>query len=159
MEMILYLSILSIIVLTLSSFLFLTYTSRVKATVIAEVEQQGNQTMSLLTKNIRNASQITTPAAGNSAASLTLVEYDGLVTPTVINQSGNTMQIKEGASSAVNITSNRVVVSGLTFQNLSRSQTPGVIKISYTLTHVNPENRGEYNYSKTFTSTASLRWP
>ena len=158
-EMLLYLSILSVVILALSSFMFLSYTSRVKASVIAEVEQQGSQTMNLITQNIRNAATITAPAAGSAGSSLTLTEYTGAVSPTVFNQSGNILRITEGATAAVNITSNRVVVSGLNFQNLSRSGTPGNIKITFTLTHINPDNRGEYIYSKTFTSTASLRWP
>ena len=158
-EMLLYLSILSVVVLALSSFLFLTYTSRIKGNVIAEVEQQGSQTMSLITQNIRNSSGITLPVAGASAASLDLTEYIGAVSPTIFNQSGNKIQITEGAGGAVDLTSNRVIVSGLSLQNLSRPGTPGVIRIQFTLTHINPANRGEYIYSKTFTSTASRRWP
>src|SRR5674476_477978 len=88
-EMLLYLAILSIMVLAFSSFLSFSYTSRVKATVIAEVEQQGSQTMSLITQNIRNAASITAPASGVVASSLTLTEYTGAVSPTVFNQSVN----------------------------------------------------------------------
>lgn len=158
-EILLYLAVLSIIVFALSSFLFLAYTSRVRATVIAEVEQQGSQTMSIITQNIRNAVSITAPASGSTAASLTLTEYTGANSPTVFDQSGDTLRITEGVAAAVNITSNRVVVSNLSFQNLSRPSTPGVVQIKFTLTHINPSNRGEYIYSKDFTSTASLRWP
>jgi len=158
-EMLLYLAILSVVILSFSSFLFLSYTSRSKAATIAEIEQQGSQTMSLITQNIRNAASITAPAGGVSASSLTLTEYTGAVSPTVFDQSGNTMRITEDTTAAVNITSNRVVVSNLSFRNLSRPSTPGVIQIKFTLTHINPDNRGEYSYSKNFTSTASLRWP
>lgn len=158
-EMLLYLAVLSIVVLAFSSFLFLSYTSRVKAAAIAEIEQQGSQTMSLITQNIRNAASITAPATGVSASSLTLTEYTGANSPTVFDQSGSTLRITEGVTAAVNLTSNRVIVSNLSFQNLSRLSTPGVVQIKFTLTHVNPSNRGEYIYSKNFTSTASLRWP
>ncbi|MEI6228437.1 MAG: prepilin-type N-terminal cleavage/methylation domain-containing protein [Candidatus Saccharibacteria bacterium] len=158
-ETLLYMAILSVVIVALSSFLFLSYTSRVKASVIAEVEQQGSQTLNLITQNIRNSASITAPALGNSGASLTLTEYAGANSPTVFDQSGNTMRITEGASAAVNITSNRVVVSNLSFQNLTRFGTPGNVKVSFTLTHINPDNRGEYIYSKNFTATASLRYP
>jgi prepilin-type N-terminal cleavage/methylation domain-containing protein len=158
-EMILYISILSVMILALTSFLYLSYTSRIKATVIAEVEQQGNQTMSLMSQNIRNSSLITIPTAGGSGSSLTLTEYTGALSPTVINQTGNKLQITEGANAAVDLTSNRVVVSGLTFQNLSRASTPGTVRIQFTLTHLNPDNRGEYVYSKTFVTSATLRQP
>jgi prepilin-type N-terminal cleavage/methylation domain-containing protein len=158
-EMLLYLAILSIIVLAFSSFLFLSYTSRVKATVIAEVEQQGNQTMGLIIQNIQNTSGITAPITGVSANSLTLTEYTSANSPAVFDQSGTVIRIKEGVTAAVNITSNRVVVSNLSFQNLSRPNTPGIVQIKFTLTYLNPDNRSEYIYSKNFTSSASLRWP
>jgi prepilin-type N-terminal cleavage/methylation domain-containing protein len=158
-EMLLYLAILSVVVLAFSAALSLSFTSRIKANTIAEVEQQGDQTMNLITQNIRNAASITAPAAGILASSLTLTEYVAGNSPTVFDQSGNTMRITEGAVSPINITSNRVIVSGLSFQNLSRPSTPGIIQIKFTLTHINPSNRGEYTYSKTFTSSASLRWP
>ena len=158
-EMLLYMSILSVIVLALSSFLYLSYSSRIKATVIAEVEQQGNQTMSIITQNIRNAQSITSPATGASANSLTLTEYSALLSPTIINQTGNKLQITEGLNPSVDISSNRVVISGLSFQNLARPSTPGIIRIQFTLNHLNPNNLGEYTYSKTFTTTASLRYP
>ena len=158
-ESLLYIAILSVMVVALSAFLTMSYTSRVKASVIAEVEQQGSQTLNLITQNIRNSASVTTPAIAGSGASLTLTEYTVADSPTVINQSGNALRITEGANIAINITSNRVVVSNLLFQNLTRSGTPGNVKISFTLTHVNPDNRGEYIYSKSFTATASLRYP
>ena len=158
-EMLLYLAILSIVVLTFSSFMFLSYTSRIKAAVIAEVEQQGNQTMSLITQNIRNASSITSPSPGSTSNVLTLTEYTGSLSPTTFDQSVGVMRIREGTSAAVNIISNRVTTPSLSFQNLSRSGTPGVVQIKFTLTYINSSGRGEYSYSKTFTSTASLRWP
>jgi prepilin-type N-terminal cleavage/methylation domain-containing protein len=158
-EMLLYISILSIIVLALSSFMFMTYSSRIKSTVISEVEQQGSQTMNIIAQNIRNASGITGPIAATSATSLTLTEYIGSLSPTVIAQSGNKIQITEGTNPAIDLTSNRVIVSNLSFSNLSRPNTPGVIQVKFNLTHINPDNRGEYSYSKDFTTTASLRWP
>jgi len=158
-EMLLYLSILSIIVIAMSSFLFLSYNSRIKATVIAEIEQQGNQTMSLITQNIRNAQSITSPSPGTASSSLTLTEYSAGVSPTIIAQSVNKLQMTEGVNPVVDITSNRVIISGLTFQNLTRASSPGTIRIQFTLNYLNPDNLSEYTYSKIFTSTASLRYP
>ncbi len=158
-EMLLYMAILSIVILAFSSFLFLSYSSRIKATVIADVEQQGNQTMSIVTQNIRNAQSVTSPISGASANSLTVTEYSAPLSPTIFAQTGNKLQITEGSNSAVDISSNRVIVSGLSFQNLARPSTPGIVRIQFTLNHLNPDNLGEYTYSKTFTATASLRYP
>ena len=51
----------------------------------------------------------------------------------------------------------RVTASNLSFQNLSRTGTPGTIRIQFTLSHINPSGRNEYDFNKTFYGTASLR--
>lgn len=71
---------------------------------------------------------------------------------------GSALQIKEGAAAAIPLTSNDVQVSGLTFNNLTRSGTPGIVQVSFTLSRVNPSGRNEYDYQKTFTSTAEVAW-
>ncbi len=69
-----------------------------------------------------------------------------------------TVQVKEGAGALVPLTNNDVQVSGLLFKNLSRASTPGSIQISFTLSRVNPNNKNEYEYQKTFTSSAEVGW-
>ena len=58
---------------------------------------------------------------------------------------------------SIALTNSRIVASNLTFTNLSRAGTPGTIRIQFTLTHINPSGRNEYNYNKTFYGSASLR--
>lgn len=120
-ELLLYVAIIGAIILSVSGFLSLIMSSRIKNQAIAEVEQQGIQVMQTLTQTIRNASTISIP-------------YD--------------------ISDLIN---SRVTVSNLTFSNLSRPGTPGTVRIQFTLTHINPEGRQEYNFSKTFYDTATLR--
>ncbi len=158
-ETLLYLAILSIVVLSFSSFMFLAYASRAKAAVVAEVEQQGNQIMSLIAQNIRNAVSVSSPAPGGTANFLTLIEYTPALSPTTFDQSGNIMRVREGASVAINLTSDRVIAPDISFRNVSRPGTPGAVQIRFRLTYINSSNRNEYSYSKIFTSTVSLRWP
>jgi type II secretory pathway pseudopilin PulG len=68
-------------------------------------------------------------------------------------------EIKEGAGTSVPLTNSKIQMSSITFKNLSRSSTPGVVQVSFTLARVNVSNRTEYDYQKTFTATAALRWP
>jgi type II secretory pathway pseudopilin PulG len=70
----------------------------------------------------------------------------------------STVQMKEGTGALVPLTSNKVQVSGLTFKNLSRTSTPGAVQVSFTLSRVNPNGRNEYDYQKTFTTTAEVAW-
>lgn len=69
-----------------------------------------------------------------------------------------TVQVQEGAGALVSLTSDDVQLSGLTFKNLSRAATPGSIQISFVLSRVNPNNKNEYDYQKTFTTTAEVAW-
>jgi Tfp pilus assembly protein PilW len=158
-ELLLYVGISSIILLITSLFLFTLLQSRIKNQTIAEVEQQGLQVLQIITQTARNAEAITSPLPGVSAASLTLDVITAASDPTIFDLSSGAIRIQEGAGAAVPLTNSRVTASALNFQNLSRASTPGTIRISFTLTHVNPEGRNEYSFTKTFYASASLRQP
>lgn len=158
-ELLLYVSISAILLLVISLFLQMLLESRIKNQAIAEVEQQGLQVMQLITQTTRNADTINSPAQGASASSLSINTYTPVNNPTIFDLAGGLIRITEGGGSAVSLTNSRVTASGLTFQNLSRSGTPGTVRIQFTITHVNPEGRNEYSFTKTFTGSATLRQP
>ncbi len=158
-ELLLYTSISAIMLLTISLFFSMILESRIKNQTIAEVEQQGLQIMQIITQTARNAETITSPSQGTSASSLTLDVITASNDPTILDLSGGAIRIKEGAGAVIPLTNSRVTASNLLFQNLSRPNTPGTIRISFVLTHINPENRNEYNFSKIFYASASLRHP
>lgn len=66
-------------------------------------------------------------------------------------------QIKEGVGSALPLTNSKVEVSGLTFKNLARAGTPGLVQISFTVSRKSDSAKNEFSYQKTFTSTAAVR--
>jgi prepilin-type N-terminal cleavage/methylation domain-containing protein len=156
-ELLLYVSIAGIILLSLSVFLASTMYSRVKNQTIAEVEQQGIQVMELISQTIRNTEAINSPTTGTSASLTSLDVVTAANDPTVFDLLSGAIRITEGAGSAVSLTNSRVTASGLTFYNLSRSGTPGIIRVQFTLTHQNPEGRSEYDFNKTFYTSAALR--
>ncbi len=131
-ELLLYVAIVGAIVFSIAGFLSLLMQSRVKNQTIAEVEQQGTAVMQIITQSGRNATSVNFTNAFDISGGV----------------------IRENS---VALTNSRVVASGLTFQNLSRAGTPGTTRIQFTLTHINPEGRNEYNYSKTFYGTSSVR--
>lgn len=158
-ELLLSVSIVAVILLSVSVFLFSLLESRVKNQTIAEVEQQGLQVMQLITQTAHNAEAITSPALGASASSLTLDVITGASDPTMFDLTSGVIRVSEGTGSPVPMTNARVTASGLMFYNLSRTSTPGTIRIQFTLTHTNPSGRNEHNFTKTFVSTATLRQP
>lgn len=156
-ELLLYIAISSVVLLSTSLFLSLLLGSNIKNQTIAEVEQQGMQTMSMIAQTIRNSENITSPTVGSSDTSLTLDVINVSNDPTVFDISSGSIQITEGAGSAVPLTNERVTASNISFENLSYTGTNGTIQIEFTLTYINSSGRNEYDFSKTFTSSASLR--
>jgi type II secretory pathway pseudopilin PulG len=157
-ELILYVSICSILLLTISSFLSFLLGARVRSQAITEVNQQGFQVMSMITQTIRNGRSIQVPSMGLSSSTLSITTGDVLLNPTVFSLSSTTVQIKEASKNAVPLTNSRIRVSGLTFQNVSSgSSTEKIIRISYTIDYINPAGRSEYTFTKSFTGSATLR--
>lgn len=152
-ELLLYVSITSIMLLVVFVFLAGLLQSRVKNQVISQVDHQGTQAMQLITQAIRNAEAIQMPLQGQSASSLSLDVLNGADDPTVFTVSNGVLEISEGNNSSSLLLNSRVQATELFFQNLE----PGIIRIRLTLSHVNPVDRNEYEYSQTFYGSAALR--
>ena len=158
LELLLYVSILGAVMLATVTFFGTVTTARVKNQSIAEVNDQGAHAMDLVLQTIRNATSITAPAAAGSAASLTLVVPTGSLSPTIINLNGTALQVKQGSAAAVPLTSDDVQIPSITFKNVTRSGTPGIVQVSFVMKRTNPNNRNEYDYQKTFTGSAEVAW-
>lgn len=159
-ELLLYVSIVGALLTSTSLFFALVFDARVKNQSISEVNQQGIAMMEHITQTIRNADAVTVPAVGATGASLTLTVPTGSLSPTIFNLSGgspNTLQIKEGTGATVPLANSKVQVTSLTFKNLSRPSTPGVVQVSFIVSRVNSSGKNEYDYQKTFIGTAALR--
>lgn len=156
-ELLLYVAVVGTLLIGVSLFFGVAGDDRVKNQSILEVNQQGLAAMEYITQTIRNASSITTPAAASSGSSLTLVVPTGSLSPTIFNLTGTMLQVQEGANAAVPLTGGKVQITNLTFKNLTRSGTFGIVQVSFTVTRTNNGNRPEYSYQKTFVSSVALR--
>lgn len=160
-ELLLYVSLVGSLLISVVLFFGMVVDARVKTQSVSEVDQQGVAAMEYITRTIRDATSITAPTAGAGASnSLTLVVANGTLNPTIFDLSGSTLEVKEGSPAVITpLTNSKVQVTSLAFTNLSRASTPGVVRVQFTLSRVNPAGRNEYDYQKTFTSSAALRWP
>ena len=156
-ELSLYIAIIGIILAAVSALLFGILQSRVKNQTVAEVEQQGIQVMQIITQTLRNATAINSPGTGASSSTLSVNTTIIANNPTVFDLSGGVIRITEGAGSSVTLNNALVTASGLTFQSLTGSGTPGTIRITLALTRLNPSGRNEYDYVQTFYGSATLR--
>ncbi len=156
-ELLLYIAVSTIILLTVVIFLFTLLQVRIKNMVINEVEENGHYIMHIITQEIRNSESIISPPIATSSSSLTLNVSDLLKNPIVISLSNNSITMQYGSLPAVNLNTNNVIVQNLTFVNASKPGTDGIVRISFTLKYNNKIGRSEFEYTKTFTSAAAIR--
>lgn len=157
LELVLSIALVSLLVGIISIFFTTMTRAQTKNQTILEVEGQGVAAMQIITQTIRNAISVNTPIPGSSAASLSLAVSNTAKNPTIFDVSENALRIKEGSAAPTPLTNSHIAISGLTFQNLSAPDTHGIIRTTFTLSYVNPNDTSEYDYSKTFISSASLR--
>ena len=157
-ELLLYISLTAIMLLGLVMFLSILLQARIKNQTIAEVEQQGMQVMQAITKSIEEAQSINTPTQGANGSSLSLQMPIISNNPTVFSLVDDTIQMTQGVSPIINLTNSRLITTSLNFNNVSRTDIPGIIKIEFNLEHINPEGRNEYKFNKTFYSSTNLSY-
>lgn len=157
-EMLLYVAISSIMLLSLSLLLSFLLSGRIKNQSITDVNQQGLQVMQLVTQTIRNARSVDAPAIGATSTSLSLTMPDPLLSPTVFDISNGVIRIKEGSSAVIPLTNSHVTISSFLFHNISAtSSTDRIVRLSFRIDHTNPSGRNENSFTKTFTGSATLR--
>lgn len=157
-EMILYVAICSLFLLTLSTFLTFLLGARIRSQAIAEVNQQGFQIMHAMTSTIRNGRSVEVPALGSSSSTLSVTTGVPILDPTLFYASSGVLIIKEASNQPIPLTNSRIAVSPLLFENVSSSSSPDrIIRISFTINHTNQSGRYEYTFTKSFTGSATLR--
>lgn len=156
-ELLLYVGLAAVILLAVSTFLSLMLDGRVKNQTVAEVEGQGAMAVQLIAQTVRNAVQINSPVPGVSATSLSLNVVNAATSPTVFDVAQGALRISQGTSLPVSVTSQRVIASGVSFQNLARPGSKGTIRVVFTLIYVNPRGVNIYDYSRVFIGSATLR--
>jgi Tfp pilus assembly protein PilE len=157
-ELILYVAVSSLVLMSLSTFLTFLLSARVKSQVITEVNQQGAYAMYLITETVTNSQSITFPSAGTQLASSSLVTRNATLNPTVFFVSSSTLYMQEASKPKVALTNSRVDVSSLSFDNsTSAGSSEKMMRVSFTITYKNPSGRGEYEYTKSFNGSATIR--
>lgn len=156
-ELLLYIVIISILLGAITAFFGMSLDARVKNETINEVDQQGAFALDTISQTVRNATAITAPAVGATGSTLSVTVPTGGLSPTVFSLNSGIISMTEGANPANNLTSNLMNTSSLTFKNVSRPSTPGIVQISLTISRKNPSGRNEYDYTKTFTTSVAVR--
>ncbi len=156
-EAVVYVAIFSMFIGALVTYMLNINSSRLKSQIMLEVKGQGADLMRILTNSITNATAINYPGTGLASGTLSVNTLDALKNPTIFSGSGEAIYITEGANSAVALTNNKVKVSNLSFANVSKIDTPGIIQIRFTISNTSQKTLPEEQYSIDFYATASLR--
>jgi len=153
-ELIIYIGIMGILTAAIVSFIASNKRIGDYDEAISEVETQGTIIVETISQIVRNSSAVSSPTPQNSGGQLTVVNNGVTI---VFDLSSGKVTIKRGSNLAVDLNSNRVVISNLNFQNLGNTGTNGSVRFQFDAQYANPGNKAELNYSKTFYGTGSLR--
>lgn len=156
-EFLLYTAIVGTVLLAAGAVTFNVLFGKAKLAALGEVSQGGRAAMEQMSFTIRNATEINSPATGANTTSLSLQVADPAKNPTVFNLQNGILQITEGASAPVAITSSALNITGITFTNASSANASSTMRIQLTVAYRNATGQQEYNVQRTFYTTANRR--
>gem|GEM_PF-4698664 len=159
-EVIIATAVISGIVFASVGFFGAVLAGRAKTKAAQEVHDATRIASALITKRIRSAATVVSASStfGVSPGVLTLSMADSALNPTVINVSGNSvLQITEGTSAPVSVTSNDVSVTNLVFTQTSYPGSSGGITLDMTIAYRNPDADPNYSYSLRHQTLTLLR--
>lgn len=156
-EIIISIGILLIIISALGGFVVSLQNMRLKISSSQEVDGNMRMAFDVISQKIRNAQGVNIAASVFDAdpGVLSLEMPNAQVNPTVfrLNQDNGILQMQEGASAPVSITTNTVAVSRLVFSSRAPAGEPESIAISLTIDTASPS----YSYaSATHAATTAV---
>lgn len=156
MEILVYMAVLVIIVLAVSTFLIWATRSNSKAQAIGETSDNARRAMEAMLYEIREAKSIYLPTFSSNQLSLETSHYSASGESSSYIDfylCGTSLCFKKESANPFALTSDRVEVNNLQFIQVATSS----IQINLGINFKNPQNRPEYQASINLISTASLR--
>ena len=153
LETLLYLSLLTILVGGIVTFMYTMIEANIKVKTISTANDEASHTLTLMTQYIRNAQSVNSL----SVDTLSLNTFDTPNSPAVFSLVNNTIVLSLGGNGIVALTSPAVKVSNLTFTNVAVPNSKNLIKISFKMNSQTTSIKQEYNYEKTYEITTSVR--
>ena len=153
MEILVYIGVLSIIVVVISSFLLWLSSSTTKARAMREVLDNNRRAMEMMTYEIIRAKSI----SQTSTATHLYLENTTTSQFYLCGTASTTLCFKEGSESPISLTSDKVEIKNLTFTQIATATTTPSVQINLKVDYKNPGDIPEYQASVSITSTVSLR--
>jgi len=160
-ELLIYLAIISGFMVSIVLFSISISNARAKTFVVQEVHENGRLALIIISQKIRAAIGINNGASvfGSDPGVLSLSMTEVSVDPTVIDLTLNDgiLQITEGASPPIAITSDKVKVTNLVFTDLTGAAQRKHIRLLLTVEYADTSGDPIYKYSKSWQTAVSLR--
>jgi len=160
-ELLIYITIVGVIMVTVVSFMMNLLTSRSKVSAVSEVLANARLMQDRLNDAARHAEGINVGSStfGTDPGVLSLNMADTGVDPTVFSLTSDDgqFQINEAGGGNVLVSSNDVKITNLVFSNLTTVEDIGIIQVKFTVTAVNPSDSDLFDYAENFQT--SLRIP
>ncbi len=134
LELMLFLAIFSIMCTTIVAVFISSQDARIRQQSIAALEQRSGQILQLLSRRIRRAEKVLSPAAGHSATLLQLQMASDTEFPTIFSLHGANMYFVEQNQTPSLLLSDQIAISNLAFKNIGDTS----VTISFDLSIVVP---------------------
>ncbi len=159
-EILVYIAVLTIITVAISSFFLWFIHSNTKARAIRETLDNTRRAVEIMTYEIKEAKSIYTPTTTSTQLSLETTKHlpeEEKTTYIDFYLCGTRLCLKKESQTPVALTSDRVVVNNLEFLEITTTSTAPSIQINLKIDYKNPTGRPEYQASVNLTSTVALR--
>lgn len=159
-ELVVYVAIVAIVLLAFSTFAIRLARSHVKAEIVGEVGYNAALIETRINDAMRHAELINTGASvfGSDPGTLSLDMADAAVDPTVfsLDADDGTFQVSVDGGAAAPITTEGVLITNLTFTDLTSDEDVGVVLVEYTVQANNPSSDPLFSYEESFQTTARI---
>jgi Tfp pilus assembly protein PilW len=152
-ETIIYVGLAALVLTSFVSFSLTVAGLRSKNYVWAEVSSSGQVILDLVSREVRQAEAVISPAAGQASSTLILATASG--TKMILNQNG-ILQIKLNDIEVGTLNSSQTAISDLIFTNLSSVRGPENIGFSFVLSS-RVEDNLEFSARQSFRTAVSRR--
>jgi Tfp pilus assembly protein FimT len=156
LELLIYISILSIIVVIISNTFISLSKSQGQSQARSEVDSSMRFATELLRQDLKNATIVSVPALVGSSSTLTLTRGGVVIVYDVL---GGVLRRQEGASSPVNLTNSNIIVSVPNFtriENISSVFGTKTITIKVNMTFGYNTTSSDWIYSTSLQTSVSL---
>lgn len=156
-EVLFYVAMVSVFTLVVASFWGSVNEIDGRNKAMSVVNTEAAFILNKISREIRTATTINTPAIGNALSSLSIAKSTSGVDPTIFTAIDGVLSIQQGSAAAVQLSSNQIYVNNIVFTNISNVGTAGAVRIELELAYVNTSGKPVLDYSQTYYDTISIR--